>query len=456
MTDKLLRPSHNDALHQISLISGIGDDDEYYPLRVTPSGNIQVEMLEWNTSTLAWEAYTGADVTLNISDNPFGISWDGVADTAPSKNAVYDELISHYALTTGIHGLAITPGKVLTVQNNVTITGPLGSAAYTALTAYEAAGAIAAHAALQNVHGLNITSGKTLTVQDNVTITGALGSAAYTAATAYDASGAANTAVSNHAALLTGVHGLAITAGKVLTVQDNVTITGALGTGAYATIANYAPLASPTFTGQVLIPSGLLTSPGLALSANAGTGFVNYYGGTQIGIVLNGTLEAVFGASFLNLEKDNYFIQLGTSQDVVFGRDTANTLALKNGNAAYGLIRSKQELVTTTAAATALTSETFIPDGAVPLSISTYVQTSILGGAATGYIVGDGVDPDRWGSVTGTAVGTLTDNTYWTATTVQAFTAAQAITLTALTGNFPAGGKIRVCMTYMSGSPPTS
>lgn len=53
------------------------------------------------------------------------------------------------------------------------------------------------------------------------------------------------------------VTGLSVTAGKTLTVQDNVTITGALGTGAYATIANYATLASPTFTGTVILPKAI-------------------------------------------------------------------------------------------------------------------------------------------------------------------------------------------------------
>ena len=56
-----------------------------------------------------------------------------------------------------------------------------------------------------------------------------------------------------------------VTAGKTLTVQDNVTITGALGTGAYATIGNYAPLASPTFTGTVTLPTATNTVPALKL-----------------------------------------------------------------------------------------------------------------------------------------------------------------------------------------------
>jgi len=72
-------------------------------------------------------------------------------------------------------------------------------------------------------------------------------------ALAYEASGATAT----HAALQTGVHGISITAGKTLTVQDNVTITGPLGTGAYATIADYATLANPTFTGTVILPKNI-------------------------------------------------------------------------------------------------------------------------------------------------------------------------------------------------------
>ncbi|MFA5037767.1 MAG: hypothetical protein WC479_11405, partial [Candidatus Izemoplasmatales bacterium] len=54
-----------------------------------------------------------------------------------------------------------------------------------------------------------------------------------------------------------GTNTLNITAGKSLIVQDNVTISGALGTGAYATIANYATLANPTFTGTVILPKTL-------------------------------------------------------------------------------------------------------------------------------------------------------------------------------------------------------
>jgi hypothetical protein len=105
------------------------------------------------------------------------------------------------------------------------------------------------------------TTPKTFTVSNSLTLTatdgstlaigtgGTLGTAAYTAAGAYEASGA----IAIHAAILTGVHGLAITAGKVLTVQDNVTITGALGTGAYATIADYALVGQTMYIGTTAV-----------------------------------------------------------------------------------------------------------------------------------------------------------------------------------------------------------
>ena len=85
---------------------------------------------------------------------------------------------------------------------------------------------------LANALTITNTAGSTLAVGTG----GTLGTAAYTAATAYEASGA----VATHAALTTGVHGLAITAGQTLTVTTG----GTLATGAYA--------AMPTVVGDYL------------------------------------------------------------------------------------------------------------------------------------------------------------------------------------------------------------
>jgi len=132
-----------------------------------------------------------------------------------------------------------------------------------------------------------------------------LGTAAYTAATAYEASGA----IATHAALLTGVHGLAITAGKTLTVQDNVTITGALGTGAYATIANYA-LVGQTFyigTTQVAInrASAGLTLAGITLTTpdiGAATGTSLALTGADLLLSLN--TSSATGNPYLQFQQD--------------------------------------------------------------------------------------------------------------------------------------------------------
>jgi hypothetical protein len=129
---------------------------------------------------------------------------------------------------------------------------------------------------LTNAKTLSVSNTLTLTATDGVTLAigggGTLGTAAYTDATAYTAAGA----IATHAALITGVHGLAITSGKILTVQDNVTITGALGTGAYATIANYALVGQTMFIGTTSVAinrtTGALVLTGItSIDGNAAT-----------------------------------------------------------------------------------------------------------------------------------------------------------------------------------------
>lgn len=94
------------------------------------------------------------------------------------------------------------------------------------------------------------------------------------------------------------------------------------------------------------------------------------------------------------------------------------------------------------------TATGLIPDGAVLIGLTTRVTTALTG--ADGYQVGDGVDADRWGNVTGTAAGTGTHNADWTATTIQAFTSANDVVLTANTSNFTAG-TIQICAFYFLG-----
>jgi hypothetical protein len=150
--------------------------------------------------------------------------------------------------------------------------------------------------------------------------------------------------------------------------------------------------------------------------------------------------------------------------DLFILRDASGILAQRNGTNAqesrlYGTytsstnyqrmtVKSVRQTLSALSGASATTTGTFIPDGAVVVGVTTRVATLLAG--ATGYTIGDGTDADRWGDITGTAVGTTSDNRDWTAGTVECFTAGGNVTLTAKTANFTAGA-IEICVFYLAG-----
>jgi hypothetical protein len=123
--------------------------------------------------------------------------------------------------------------------------------------------------------------------------------------------------VSDHAALLTGVHGLSITSGKVLTVQDNVTISGALGTAAYVAESAYALLAGRA-GGQTLI-GGTAASETLTLqsTSNATKGKILF--GTsaydevnnRLGIGTTSPNNTIQVANLINFDNTDFNTKLG-------------------------------------------------------------------------------------------------------------------------------------------------
>ena len=94
------------------------------------------------TATTAYEAAGGITTHAALTTGVHGAGASVLATTA--------NIATHAALTTGVHGLAITAGQTLTVTTG----GTLGSAAYTATTAYDAAGTTSTHAALTATHGV--------------------------------------------------------------------------------------------------------------------------------------------------------------------------------------------------------------------------------------------------------------------------------------------------------------
>ena len=152
------------------------------------------------------------------------------------------------------------------------------------------------------------------------------------------------------------------------------------------------------------------------------------------------------------------------SPDVFLRRDAAGVFAQYNGtntqeSRLYGTftsstnyqrmtVKSVKQTLSALSGASATTTGTFIPDGAVVVGVTTRVATALTG--AAGYTIGDGTDADRWGDITGTAIGTTSDNRDWTAGTIECFTAGGNITLTAKTSNFTAGA-IEICVFYLAG-----
>jgi hypothetical protein len=150
--------------------------------------------------------------------------------------------------------------------------------------------------------------------------------------------------------------------------------------------------------------------------------------------------------------------------DTRWFRDAANTVAQINGINAqehriYGTftsstnyqrmtVKSVKQTLSALSGASVTTTGTFIPDGAVVVGVTTRVGTTLTG--ATGYTIGDGTDADRWGDITGTAIGTTSDNANWTAGTIECFTAGGNVTLTANGSNFTAGA-IEICVFYLAG-----
>jgi|688.fasta_scaffold54230_3 hypothetical protein len=156
---------------------------------------------------------------------------------------------------------------------------------------------------------------------------------------------------------------------------------------------------------------------------------------------------------------------LGLSEDTILIRDdAAGVLAQRNGTNAqesriYGTytsatnyqrltIKTKAVTLSGLTGASVATTTSFIPDGAVLVGLTTRVSTAITG--ATGYDIGDGSDADRWGANIGIALNTSSDNRNWTAGTIECFTAAQEVTLTAVGSNFT-GGAVVIVAHYLAG-----
>jgi len=98
-----------------------------------------------------------------------------------------------------------------------------------------------------------------------------------------------------------------------------------------------------------------------------------------------------------------------------------------------------------TSAGSSVTAAALIPAGSFVIGITTRVITTVTG--PTGYDVGDGVDVDFWGSSIAVALGTTSDITDYTSSSLRNFPTANDVVITSDGVDFT-GGEIRIIVHY--------
>lgn len=200
--------------------------------------------------------------------------------------------------------------------------------------------------------------------------------------------------------------------------------------------------------------SGLFSLDNTAIGFGQDAGSSVWAGVTGSGFVVAADKYYGFGSS-------------GTSTpDTFLYRDAANTLVQRNAANAqtfnhYGFYSSatsftrgamKHSVTTLSGVSGAsVTASNLRPKGADVVGVATTVTTALgTGSGTTGYQIGDGTDADRYGNITGTAIGTDSDNSDATADPTGFQLANGDIVITANGGDFDGTGVIRVDVFYLT------
>jgi len=144
-----------------------------------------------------------------------------------------------------------------------------------------------------------------------------------------------------------------------------------------------------------------------------------------------------------------------TDAIIALGKGKLRTIFEGMNSASVDMVPSSELLSGVSGASVATAS--LIPAGATLFGIATRITTTLgATGGTTGFQVGDGVDPDRFGVQSAITAGSTTDNTSATADPTGWASAARNVTLTAVGGNFNGTGAVRVTAFYRMIVAPTS
>jgi len=157
--------------------------------------------------------------------------------------------------------------------------------------------------------------------------------------------------------------------------------------------------------------------------------------------------------SLLRMSEEHRIPSVDNSIEIIDAK--TSDIRVLNNNTSYE-IRTASEIVTAASGPT-VTASNLIPDGAFVIGLTTIITTALgTSNGTTGFGIGDGSDPNRWGDQSATAKNSITENRHWTAGGNDHFITAQTVTLTAAGGNFDGTGAIRVGVSYMIGESDTN
>jgi len=229
-----------------------------------------------------------------------------------------------------------------------------------------------------------------------------------------------------------------------------------------ATSFTISDIASDVVTVGAGDPSAVLSAGDFVLLQNpanpANAGIFEVLSTTITSITIDTTPIEPFSGSGLIDDATVQGVIVGTKV-AVHRADTSGVFEEACGTAAP-LVYQRPGLLYTSALIDFSVSGTatgLIPIGSLPASITTRVLTTISGGGATGYEVGDTGDVDRWGSIAALTAGTTSTPADFTDNTLSFNNSASAedVILTGI-GGTPTAGTVRVLLAYMSFAAPTS
>ncbi|MFA4818602.1 MAG: hypothetical protein WC621_02045 [Patescibacteria group bacterium] len=349
---------------------------------------------------------TGSAATLTTTRAINGVNFDGSgAITVPVNNA--DDITTaatmyplwtataggNYAAKVSTTKLSFNPATGLLTATG--FSGPLTGNVTGNVTG--SSGSTTGNAA--TVTGLAVTAGKTLTISNTLTLAGTdastlnigtggtLGTAAYTASSAYEVPLTFSTGLTRSVNTITVNTSQNITALSNLTTNGFVKTGGGIGTLSIDTTA-YAPLASPTFTGTVIIPTPFTIG---AISMTATGTELNYVAGVTSAIQTQINAKGV-GDMVLASAQTNSGIKtfLNTTMKL---RNVANTFD------GYFVNTNTADRIYT------------LPDRALTLDNITTASTT----NGTGFLKGNGtvISFDNSTYLTSVGTGTINELTYW-------------------------------------------